>query len=243
MDDRVKNIICNSEKVLIGFGDSFEYSYGDFRDESLKKMEKTDPFQADIKKLFYRTEHPNQQIIEAYNLLYQLVKDKDYFIVSTCIDDLIYESDFPKDKIVTPCGTYQYLQCSELEKEECKQKLLPVSSEFLQKNIAPVCPICGKPLCFNNIFNENYNEGGYLAQWAQYRNWLQYTINKKLCILELGVSLRFPNIIRWPFEKMGFYNNKANFIRVHEHLYHMTEELSDKGISIQENPIDFLLKQ
>ena len=53
--------------------------------------------------------------------------------------------------------------------------------------------------------------------------------------------MTFANIIRWPFEKVGFYNQKATFVRVNEKLYYMSEELKDKGIAIGKNAIDWLL--
>ena len=241
MNNEILQLIQDSDKVLIGIGEAFEYTYGSFRDEAFRQLELTDSFAADVKKLRYREEHPDGRVVEAYNRLFDMVSDKDYFVVTTCMDDRIYESHFPKDRIVAPCGTYRYLQCSSGETEECKQKLLPFTMETPDNNKQLTCPVCGKPLCFNHIFNAYYNEGGYQAKWAEYRNWLQFTINKKLCILELGVSLKFPNVIRWPFEKVGFYNQKASFIRVHETLYQLTEELGNKGISVKENPIDFLL--
>lgn len=241
MDDKVLDLIKDADKILIGIGESFEYTYGDFRDDNLKELEQRDYMAADLKKLQYRMEHPDDKVVEAYNCLYDLVKEKDFFVLSTCIDDRIYNSNIPEEKIVTPCGTYRYLQCSAMEQEECKQKLLPFSIDMIKQIDMVKCPVCGSNVCFNHVYMKNYNESGYLSQWAEYRNWLQCTINKKLCILELGVGLKFPNIIRWPFEKVGFYNNKASFIRVHETLYQLTEELSGKGVSVKENPIDFLL--
>ena len=94
----------------------------------------------------------------------------------------------------------------------------------------------------NNVYAEQYDEEGYLADWRMYTKWLQGTLNKKLCVLELGVDLTFPNIIRWPFEKVAFYNQKALFIRVNEKLYHMSEELKDKGVAVNKKSIDWLLE-
>lgn len=241
MNDKVLELIKDADKILIGIGESFEYTYGDFRDDSIKDLEKTDYFAADIQKIKFRNSHVEPKLVEAYNRLYELIKEKDFFVLSTCIDDRIYESNIPEEKIVTPCGTYRFLQCSAMEKEECKERLLPFSMDMIDQVDSLKCPVCGNPVCFNHIYMENYNEAGYLAQWEAYRNWLQFTINKKLCILELGVGLKYPNVIRWPFEKVGFYNNKASFIRVHDTLYQLTEELSGKGVSVQENPVDFLL--
>lgn len=76
--------------------------------------------------------------------------------------------------------------------------------------------------------------------WDKYTKWLQGTLNRNVLILEFGVGLKYPGVIRFPFEKAAYFNKKAGFIRVHGRLYQMTEELGDKGISIAQNAVDFL---
>ena len=76
--------------------------------------------------------------------------------------------------------------------------------------------------------------------WDKYTKWLQGTLNRNVLILELGVGLKYPGVIRFPFEKAAYFNKKADFIRVHGRLYQMTEELGDKGISIARNAVAFL---
>ena len=120
--------------------------------------------------------------------------------------------------------------------EEEKEQISDVDSFIKLGN----CPSCGKPLIFNNIYAEKYDENGYLSQWQLYTKWLQGTLNRRILILELGVGMKFPSVIRWPFEKIAFFNNKASFYRVNETLYQMSEELKDKGISIAKNSIDWL---
>ena len=83
-------------------------------------------------------------------------------------------------------------------------------------------------------------EAGYLEQWRLYTKWLQGTLNHKLFVLELGVGMRFPSVIRWPFEKVAFFNQKAYLCRVHEKLYQLTKELAEKGCGISKNAIDWL---
>lgn len=104
------------------------------------------------------------------------------------------------------------------------------------------CPKCGGKLVLNTVDTPNYDENGYLKDWNRYTKWLQGTINKKLCILELGVDLSYPSIIRWPFEKVAFYNQKSHFVRVNEKLYHMSEEIKDKGVSVPMNAVQWLLE-
>jgi hypothetical protein len=52
--------------------------------------------------------------------------------------------------------------------------------------------------------------------------------------------MNLPDVIRWPFEKIAFYNKKSSFFRINESLYQMTKELADKGVSIEKNAIEFL---
>ena len=78
------------------------------------------------------------------------------------------------------------------------------------------------------------------TDWIRYTKWLQGTLNRKLLILELGVGLSRPGIIRFPFEKITMINQKASLIRIHAHLYQLPEELADRGYSVQENAPHFL---
>ncbi len=238
MNQEVLSLLADADKVLIGIGESFERKDEELNAESFGMLEKENPLLAGFKRLEYWRDNPNDDVIEAYNRLFKLVGQKDYFVVTTCMDDRIYKSHFSEDRIAAPCGTWRYLQCSDL----CTEDLLEVSDEMIRKKEMIYCPHCKKRVSFNQVTCEHYNEKGYLAGWAAYRNWLQQTINKKLCIIELGVGMKYPTIIRWPFEKIAYCNNKASFIRVHDFLYQMTEELGQKGMSIEANPIDFLLE-
>lgn len=90
--------------------------------------------------------------------------------------------------------------------------------------------------------NEESGEDAPTKDWDRYTKWLTGTLNRKLCILELGVGMNLPNLIRWPFEKIAFYNQKASFFRINETLYQMTEEIGDKGVSIEGNALRFLIE-
>lgn len=239
MNQEVRDLLADADKVLIGIGESFERIDEQFNTEAFRMLEKENPLLAGFERLEYWKNNPKDDVIEAYNCLFELVKQKDYYVVTTCMDDRIYESHFPEERIAAPCGTWKYLQCSDL----CTEDLLGVTQEMVDKKEMIYCPHCKKRVSFNQVTCDKYNEKGYLAGWAAYRNWLQQTINKKMCIIELGVGMKYPTVIRWPFEKIAYCNNKASFVRVHDFLYQMTEELGQKGIGIKANPIDFLREQ
>jgi NAD-dependent SIR2 family protein deacetylase len=102
------------------------------------------------------------------------------------------------------------------------------------------CPECGAPLHFHIKSEEEYLEDGYLMQWKSYNNWLSCTLGHKLCILELGVGFQYPQVIRWPFEKITYFNQKATLIRVHSNLPQIAEEIGTRGISVASTPFEFL---
>ena len=96
--------------------------------------------------------------------------------------------------------------------------------------------------CGNVITNEKYDESGYLPQWKYYMNWLASTIGKKLCVLELGVGMAYPSVIRMPFERTVQYNQKATMIRIHSKLAQVPDEIKDRSVCYDENPVPFLNK-
>lgn len=196
----------------------------------------------------------NQGLRDGLEKLAGLLSDKNYFVVSTSTNDVIREIPWREGRLVMVCGGSSLKQCS----TGCEQGLMDVSNddwkcmEAYKKEICAgrlnhmtgmnlgICPICGSPLILNNVYTEKYDENGYLEQWGIYTKWLQGTLNRKLLILELGVGMQYPSVIRFPFEKIGFYNQKAFFYRINEKIYQLTEELNGKGIAIAKNAIDWL---
>ena len=91
------------------------------------------------------------------------------------------------------------------------------------------------PLC-DGIEGIDLNE-----KWDLYLNWLTCTLNRKLLIIELGVSMNMPQVIRWPFEKTIMINNKASMIRVNNNIPNIPAEIKNKAVGIKESAIDFIV--
>ena len=72
-------------------------------------------------------------------------------------------------------------------------------------------------------------EGEDSKSFERYLHWLGFTLNQKLCILELGVGFVQPQVIRFPFEKTCYFNQKS--------VFHFEEEAwhTHSTISIQMN--------
>lgn len=251
----LKEKIADADLVLIGIGEEFNEDFSKIGEypklvKALEQVEKNPQLSWLVPYLeqMYLAQHQNQELVEAYEKLGSLVQGKNCFMITTCIDGRISHTGADVEKMVAPCGSYKKLQCSAKcctklwDAEEVMKDIKTQLEEEtnLEKLQQPVCEHCGKPLVFNNIMAENYVEEGYLEQWEKYTKWLQLTLNKKLCIIELGVGLNMPGIMRWPFEKIAFYNKKASFFRINQTVYQLPEDVGEKGISIEGNAKEFL---
>lgn len=172
-------------------------------------------------------------IYRAYDILGRLLKEKDYFIVTTNTDAAIYHSSLDGERIVAPCGNETWRQCS----KAC-------TKDIWEPGEIPddICPHCGAPLTGNTREAGTYIEEGYLPQWQKYTRWLSMTMNRELLVLELGEGFKVPTVIRWPFEKTVFFNQKSRMYRVHETLSQVTEEIKERAVSVRDNSVQWIRK-
>lgn len=249
----IKSKIDSAQMVLIGIGEELDLYRSVERSEEYQRLREKVKNQELLP--FLLCDMVEQRLPErsaCYETLKACLSQKNYFIVSICQDDAIVHSGLDMDRVVTPCGGLQTLQCP----DACGNGLYPYGEtapelkaeldryrkgEITETEISlPICPHCGKTLVFNSVKSDNYVEAGYLTQWNLYTKWLQGTLNRELCILELGVGMAYPTVIRWPFEKTVFINQKAYLYRVHSSLYQITEEIAGKAEGICAQPMAFL---
>lgn len=264
MAEEILTALNEADLVLVGLGEEFD-EIGEFHKEESYLAGRTYfekegqlwlmPKYDEICRQKYCAEQ-QKKLVEGLARLAELLEEKNYFVLSTAMNEAICETPWKEGRLVSPCGGTGHKQCvdgceaglgaateadaksvadyihSVCEKGDCIERDKP--------NLG-VCPNCGKPLIYNNIYAEHYDEKGYLLNWQRYTKWLQGTLNKKLVILELGVGMKFPSVIRWPFEKVAYFNNKAHIYRINKKLYQLSEELKGKGTPIQKNSIDWLI--
>ena len=209
--------IKEAQKVLIGIGK--EWALRD-DEKDIRFRHLSDPAQSDLK--------------AAYEALYDLIKEKDYYIVTTLTDGAVYEMPFDKNRIVAPCGNIHWRQCS----KAC-------TKDIWEESEVPddVCPHCKAPLTGNTIKAETYIEEGYLPRWKDYMKWQTGTINRSLVILELGEGFSTPTVMRWPFEKIIYFNQKSKLYRINENFYQLPKEAEKRGVSVHENSVRWMLEK
>lgn len=204
----IKKAINEADKIVIGIGL-----------EWMAKVEVADSFPGIL-----FDEKERKKYKDLYNKIKNMILEKDYYILTLCYDDLIYDVFDEEDNVVAPCGGYNLLQCD---------KHIMTRDEVDADKEGWVCPVCGGALSYNNIENPQYMEEGYMSKFVEYKQWLQSTINKKLVILELGADLKYPSVIRFAFDRLCQYNLKSKFYRVNKSLYQHSAESGERGISVQ----------
>lgn len=259
--DEILERIQQADMVLVGLGEEFD---------DMKRLRDDEVYQKG-RELLLKTGHEwmlpawneycsgklgEDPVPPALKKLAEILGDKNFYVVSVATNSAVERALDRKERLVMPCGGTQVKQCE----KGCEGELSPLTEEdkdvlktvleelyngqALQNRTPELgrCSHCGCSMILNNVFTECYNENGYLSQWQLYTKWLQGTLNRRLFLLELGVGMQFPSVIRWPFEKVVTYNEKAFLCRVHEKLYQLPQELAGKGCGISKNAIDWLVK-
>lgn len=110
----LKEKLADAEVVLIGIGEEFNEKFDRIaeHEQLVKGLELVDAkeelaWMVPYFEKIYLQEQNQSDILSAYRNLYELVKDKNYYIVTTCIDGLIQKAGFKPEKIVEPCGNYE----------------------------------------------------------------------------------------------------------------------------------------
>ena len=186
----------------------------------------------------------NETPLKLYQELYEIVKNKEYFVLSTNVDGQFYNSGFDRKKVFEIQGDYSYLQCE----NACHNKLYN-NKELVEKwihntknckipsNLVMKCPVCGGNMDMNLRKDENFVQDKNWYEMSQrYDEFLNKIQNKNVVLLEIGVGFNTPGIIRFPFEQMTANNLRTTLIRINKDYPLPMLEIRNKTISFDENP-------
>lgn len=152
-----------------------------------------------------------------YEDLLELIKDKDYFVLTTNVDHCFQKAGFEKERLFYTQGDYGLFQCSEpccqetWDNEEIIGEMIRRQDHMkIPRNLVPHCPHCGKPLTMNLRADDTFvqDEGWYQAS-RRYSRFLTEHQDGKILFLELGVGYNTPVIIKYPFWQMTAKNPRA----------------------------------
>lgn len=238
--DAVASAIQSSGRVLIGAGAGLSAAAGiDYTDTETftrvfpKWAERGHRMQyefvgvhdwAEPAKWAYWATHLNHTFYQfppspLYRKLHAIVRDKDFYVITSNADGQFIKSGFEPDRVFQAQGNYERLGCT----TPCTPKTWPtkpfidrilehIDYETLQvddPSALPNCPHCGAPLFVAFRAREEYAQ-----QAADYQRWLDGVWDKKLVVMEIGVGLNTPGVIRWPFERLVALHNDVSFFRI-----------------------------
>lgn len=191
-----------------------------------------------------------------YQNLYNLVKDKDYFVLTTNVDHCFQKAGFDKHRIFYTQGDYGLFQCSKpchvetydneaLVKqmvqsqgyEICDGKLIKPEGVKIKMTIpsdlVPHCPKCGRPMTMNlradNTFVED--EGWHRAA-ERYEMFLRRHQNLKVLFTELGVGYNTPVIIKFVHQDETRKNKLATYACINLYQAFGPDDIKDRSIYI-----------
>ncbi len=192
-----------------------------------------------------------------YEKLYELVHDKDYFVLTTNVDHCFQKAGFDRHRLFYTQGDYGLFQCSEPCHQETYDnenviremvtaqgyKIGPNGALFLPEGIVPKmtvpaelvphCPKCGRPVSMNLRADSTFveDEGWHIAA-GRYSDFLRRHRNLKVLFLELGVGMNTPGIIKYPFWQMTAENPDAVCVCINYGEVYVPDEIKKKSICI-----------
>lgn len=283
---KVKNLIADADAIVIGAGAGlstaagytysgsrfykyfddfiFKYKFKDMYTAGFYNFQSLEEYWAYWSRYIFINRYmdiPNNTYLNLFNL----VKNKNYFVITTNVDHSFQRSGFAKNRIFYTQGDYGLFQCSTpchnktYDNEELIRKMLESQNIKISKdnkliisdnvkmtidsNLIPKCPVCGEPMVMNLRSDDSFVEDDTWHMHDRlYENFINDNKNKKILFLELGVGYNIPGIIKYPFEEMTYRLRKANLVRINKDYDQVPEEIENKAIGLRYNIDEFLDK-
>ena len=204
---------------------------------------------------------------DTYKKLYELVKDKDYFVITTNVDHCFQKAGFDKKRLFYTQGDYglfqslnpdirenfdneewvmKAMESQGFKKDENGYFTIPTGSDIrmeIDSELIPKCPLDHSDVTMNLRSDDSFLEDdGWHKASAAYSDFLRRYENMHVLFLELGVGANTPVIIKYPFWQMTMANDKAVYACVNFKEAYCLSEIEDRAICINSD-IDEVLNK
>lgn len=175
-----------------------------------------------------------------YVELLRLVKDKEYFVLTTNVDHQFQLAGFDKKRLFYTQGDYGLWQCSKAchnktyDNEDTIRKMVAEQKNMrIPSGLIPKCPVCGAPMTMNlRSDNAFVQDRGWYEAAERYKRFLRRYKNLHILFLELGVGANTPAIIKYPFWQMTAGNSKAFYVCVNQEEASVPPEIENRSVCI-----------
>lgn len=262
--NRLKNEIENADAIVIGAGagmsasagftydgERFEKHFADFR----QKYGITDmysggfyPYNSLEKYWAWWSRHiyVNRYDIAAgkpYMDLLNIVKNKNYFVLTTNVDHQFQLAGFDKKRLFYTQGDYGLWQCSKAchdktyDNEETVRQMVSEQKDLkIPSELIPKCPVCGAPMIMNLRCDDSFvQDEGWYAAASRYEDFIRRHKGLRILFFELGVGANTPVIIKYSFWKMAAENKQATYACINYGEVVAPREIEKQSICINDD--------
>ena len=259
---RLKNEIDTADAIVIGAGAGLSTSSGfDYAGERFEKYFSDFHNKYGITDMYSGGFYPYETLEEywawwsrhilvnrydcpvgkPYSDLLKLVKDKDYFVLSTNVDHQFQRAGFVKKRLFYTQGDYGLWQCSKAchdktyDNEEAVKAMVEQQKNMkIPTVLIPKCPVCGAPMTMDlRCDNSFVQDEGWYAAANRYDDFIRCHSNSHILFLELGVGMNTPAIIKYPFWQMTAQNPNAVYACINLIESYCPNEIARQSICLQ----------
>ncbi len=202
-----------------------------------------------------------------YENLLDLVRNKDYFVITTNVDHQFQKAGFDKKRLFYTQGDYGLFQSADpsirktYDNEEWVMKAMEAQGFIrdeagvfqvpegrsirmrIPTDLIPKCPDGGGDVVMNLRSDDSFVEDeGWHRAAAAYSEFLEVHKNRRVLYLELGVGANTPVIIKHPFWQMTMANEKAVYACLNYGEAFAPEEIRDRFICINGDIREILME-
>ena len=175
-----------------------------------------------------------------YRKLLELVRDKNYFVLTTNVDHAFQLNGFDKTRLFYTQGDYGLFQCSTpchnktYDNEKTIREMIAAQKNMrVPTELIPHCPKCGEMMTLNLRSDDKFVEdSGWHAAAYRYKKFLSAYAADDIIYLELGVGGNTPGIIKYPFWRLTAENPKAQYVCLNKGQAFVPDELTAQSLVI-----------
>lgn len=185
-----------------------------------------------------------------YNELFELVKDKNYFVITTNVDHCFQKAGFDKRRLFYTQGDYGLFQCSvpchneTYDNEETVRRMVREQKDMrIPSALVPKCPVCGAPMTMNLRSDDKFVEDeGWHAACGRYEEFLAKAREGSVVFLEIGVGMNTPGIIKYPFLSMTARNRNASYVCINRDIAYAPPAIADRAVCFPESAAEVIAR-
>lgn len=241
------------EKYFADFGE--KYGFSDMYSGGFYNYDTLEEYWAYWSRYIYVNRYMDPPT-DLYKQLFQLVKNKDYFVLTTNVDHCFQKAGFDKNRMFYTQGDYGLFQCSKpchhetYDNEEIVKKMV-ISQGYCIENgkltvpegtqirctvpteLVPRCPRCGRPMSMNlRADNTFVQDAGWDAAAKRYEKFMEDHQRKNVVFLELGVGYNTPGIIKYSFWQYAYNWRNAFYVCINKGEADIPGEIREKSEGI-----------